>query len=201
MENQNKENLHDQETPRNEHGESHNEEAEGGGNTSGGKENGRHESGDQRNQETADSEAGEQESGEEERGESVCIPADPEERADELINWASVRAGVITLVPGGGALALAGNQVYMVVRIGQVYGAEISASAAKGFILGMGATLAGQTLAHLIPGINIVIAFSVTYGIGKAAKAWIEDGLPPDLGRYRTICDEMKEEGTREAKL
>lgn len=116
-------------------------------------------------------------------GESVC-------------RWAAARAGAIAMIPFAGTVGLIANEIYMIVRLGKIYGETIESSVAKGFLLSMSATLIGQTLANLvyIPGVNIAVAATVTYGIGKAAQAWIADGMPATLNKYRKICVEMKEQ-------
>ena len=51
--------------------------------------------------------------------------------AENLCRWAAARAGVIVVAPGIGTMALIANEVYMIIRIGKVYGKTISQSAAS----------------------------------------------------------------------
>ena len=119
--------------------------------------------------------------------------------ADSLCKWAAARAGAMVWIPGWGAGALVVNEIYMICRLGDVYGTRITSTMAKGFILAFGATIAGQTLASFIPGLNVVIAISVTYGIGKAGKAWIKDGMPKDISKYKDIYEEQKKQAKANA--
>ena len=110
-------------------------------------------------------------------------------QAENLCRWAAARAGVIVVAPGIGTMALVANEVYMIIRIGQVYGVDISQSTAFGFLASLGATFAGQTLATLIPiaPMQVAVGISVTYAVGKAAQAWIDAGTPSDLGSIREV--------------
>ena len=63
-----------------------------------------------------------------------------DEQAEELCRWAAARAGVIVVAPLLGTLALCANEVYLVIRLGKVYGKNISESTAAGFIASLGAT-------------------------------------------------------------
>lgn len=114
------------------------------------------------------------------------------EEAEDVCRWGAARAGAIVLLPLLGPLSLMANQVYMVVRIGEVYGARPSNAAIKGFVMAFAGSLAGATLATLVPlpFTQIPIAVGVTYGLGRAAQAWIADGMPEDLERYRQTFDD-----------
>ena len=122
--------------------------------------------------------------------ENIIITKDDE--AESVCRWGAARAGAIATIPLAGAVALMANEVYMIMRIGTIYGARVDASAAKGFMLAMAGTIIGRTVACLIPGLNIVVAVTVTYGIGKAAQAWITDGMPDVFEKYKGIFEEMK---------
>jgi uncharacterized protein (DUF697 family) len=111
-------------------------------------------------------------------------------RAQSLCKWGAARAGVVVLMPGLGTVALVANEIYMVLRIGRVYGVKLTTSSVKGFILSLGGLFAGKTLATLIPfgPLQIPIAIGVTYGVGKAAQAWIRDGMPVDVEKYKEVA-------------
>jgi len=128
-------------------------------------------------------------------------PPTPEElererEADALIRWATARAGVIVVAPIIGSMALMANEAYLVVRLAKLHGIQLSSSAIGGFLAGLGGTLAGQTLATAFPfpPLQIPIGMSVTYAVGKVAKAWLEDGMPKDLSKYKQVFEESKAE-------
>jgi uncharacterized protein (DUF697 family) len=129
-----------------------------------------------------------------------AIPAPEEmerdEKADALIRWATARAGVIVVAPLVGSMALMANEAYMVVRLAKLHGIELSGSALGGFLAGLTGTLAGQTLATTFPfpPLQIPIGMSVTYAVGKVAKAWLNDGMPKDLSQYKGVFKESKDE-------
>ena len=119
-----------------------------------------------------------------------------EKEVENLCRWAAARAGVIVVAPGIGTMALIANEVYMIVRIGKVYGKTISQSTAAGFLASMGAAFAGQTLATLLPfpPMQIGIGVSVTYAVGKAAQAWIIAGMPSSFENIRQIFESVKKD-------
>jgi uncharacterized protein (DUF697 family)/predicted GTPase len=101
---------------------------------------------------------------------------------------------MIVVAPGIGTMALVANEIYMIIRIGKVYGIELSHSAAFGFLASLGAAFAGQTLATLVPiaPMQIAVGVSVTYAVGKAAQAWIKAGMPHDMDSVRNIFKAAK---------
>ena len=125
-----------------------------------------------------------------------------DEEAEKLIRWAAGRAGVIVAAPLLGTAALIANEVYMISKVGAVYGVELNQKAVLSFIGSLGATVVGSTLATLIPLslMQIPIGVSVTYGVGKAAQRWIKDGMPDDTKPYRAVFEEEKAEGEKEEK-
>lgn len=48
-----------------------------------------------------------------------------DEQAAKLIQWGAARAGVIVLTPFLGTAALIANEVYMITRIGDIYGINL----------------------------------------------------------------------------
>lgn len=132
----------------------------------------------------------------------INIIDDRDKEAEGLIRWAAGRAGVIVAAPLLGTAALVANEVYMISKIGTVYGVELNQKAVLSFIGSLGATVVGSTLATLIPIsiMQIPIGVSVTYGIGKAAQRWIKDGMPDDTKPYRAVFEEEKAEGEKDVK-
>ena len=132
----------------------------------------------------------------------IHIIDDRDKEAEGLIRWAAGRAGVIVAAPLVGTAALVANEVYMISKIGTVYGVELNQKAILSFIGSLGAIVVGSTLATLIPltFMQIPIGVSVTYGLGKAAQRWIKDGMPDDTKPYRAVFEEEKAEGEKEEK-
>lgn len=127
----------------------------------------------------------------------VDIKDDRDEEADSLINWGAARAGVIVVAPLLGTLSLIANEVYMISKIGAVYDVKLADKAALSFLGSLGATVTGSLAATLIPipFMQVPIAVGVTYGVGKAAKKWIKDGMPDDVKPYLAVFEEEKEKG------
>ncbi len=119
--------------------------------------------------------------------------------ADSIITWAAARAGVIVLAPVVGGSFLVANEIYMIVRIGQVYGQQLTTSAAGGFVVGMAGMVGGQLLAGLfpIPGFSTLVGMGTTFAMGHAAKAWIKDGTPSDVKRYKEVAAKARAEADR----
>lgn len=132
----------------------------------------------------------------------INIIDDRDETADSLIRWGAGRAGVIVAAPLLGTVALIANEVYMISKIGKVYGVELNQTAVLSFLGSMGATVVGSTLATLIPiaAMQIPIGVSVTYGVGKAAQRWIKDGMPDDTRPYKEVFEEEKANGEKDEK-
>ena len=124
-----------------------------------------------------------------------------DEKAEELCRWAAARAGVIVVVPLLGTIALCANEVYLVIRIGKLYGKTISEASAAGFLASLGAAFAGQSLATLIPfpPTQIAIGVAVTYAVGKVAQEWVKGGMSEDVEQLSQVWDKAK--GFAEEKL
>ena len=152
--------------------------------------------------ENVDGEADYDELPEDEAEVEVDIRDDRDEAADSLIHWAAARAGAIVVLPFVGSLTLMANEVYMIVKIGKVYNIDLVEKSALAFIGALGGTVTGTLAATLIPIplMQIPIAVGVTYGVGKAAKQWIKDGMPDDVKPYLAVFEEAKEEGEARAE-
>lgn len=133
--------------------------------------------------------------------EPVKILSDEELNAEveSLCRWAAGRAGVIVIAPVLGQIALAANEIYLVKRIANLYGVKFDEAATCAFVGALGGTFVGQSLATLIPfpPLQIPIGMGVTYAVGKAANAWIKDGMPnlADFSdKYKHIFEEAKDQ-------
>jgi uncharacterized protein (DUF697 family) len=120
--------------------------------------------------------------------------------ADEICVWGAARAGGIILVPVLGTVALAANEAYMVSRIADIYGVELSGQAIKGFIGAVSGSLVGHFIAGFFPGFNIPIGVVVTYAVGKTAQQWIKDGMPPDVVKYKDLFEKAKRDARARAQ-
>lgn len=100
-------------------------------------------------------------------------PVDIEWEAEKICRWGAARAGVIVVAPLVGTMALMANEVYMIMRLGELRGVKLEESAVLGLLTSLGATFVGQTLVTLIPiaPIQVPVGVSVTYAVGKAANA------------------------------
>lgn len=106
----------------------------------------------------------------------VTFIDDRDKEAEGLIHWAAARAGVIVAAPLLGTVSLIANEVYMISKIGSVYGVDVPQKAVLSFIGSLGATVVGTTVATLlpIPFIQIPIGISVTYGLGKGPSVGLK---------------------------
>ena len=78
-------------------------------------------------------------------------PVDIEWEAEKICRWGAARAGVIVVAPLVGTMALMANEVYMIMRLGELRGVKLEESAVLGLLTSLGATFVGQTLVTLIP--------------------------------------------------
>jgi uncharacterized protein (DUF697 family)/ethanolamine utilization protein EutP (predicted NTPase) len=118
--------------------------------------------------------------------------------ADKCINWGAGRAATIAFIP----LPLAdvgpliANEAYMIHKLAGIYGfaADKSIIAMLGGVAG--GSFAGKLIASFLPGLKIAIAAGVTYGVGKAAKAYFES----DMNLGIDILKEKFKMGEKESK-
>ncbi|MBS5519253.1 MAG: hypothetical protein KHX13_02810 [Acidaminococcus intestini] len=124
-------------------------------------------------------------------------PVDYEKEAEYICRWGAARASVIVMTPFLGSLALMANEVYMITRLSDLYGVELETGAIAGLIGSLGASFVGQTLFTLIPfpPLQVPMAVAITYGVGKAADAWLKAGQPKDMARIKEIFEEARKEG------
>lgn len=122
---------------------------------------------------------------------------DTDWESEKLCRWAAARAGVIVIAPVLGSMALIANEVYMITRLAELRGVKLSEGAIMGLLGSLGATFVGQTLVTLIPvaPIQVPVAISVTYGVGKAASAWIKAGRPEDVASFKEVYEKARKEG------
>ena len=117
-----------------------------------------------------------------------------EKKVEELCLWAAARAAAVVVLPFVGTVALIANEVYLVKKIGDLYGQKLSESVILGFIASLGASVVGSTLATLLPysPTKLVIGATITYGVGKSAHEWLKAGRPDDMKIFKKVFDEAK---------
>ena len=122
-----------------------------------------------------------------------------DEEADSYIRWGAGRSFAIALpcaLPLSDMIPLSLNEAYMIMRIGSVYGETVGKNT-MGILTGVAAgSVAGKFLATLMPpGLKSVVAASVTYGLGKAAKAYFRSGKTLSREALREEFVRAKKEG------
>lgn len=126
---------------------------------------------------------------------------DMEWEAEKICRWGAARASVIVVAPLLGSMALIANEVYMITRLADLRGVTLSEGAAMGLLGSLGATFVGQSVATIIPmpALQVPLAISITYGVGKAANAWLKAGRPEDVAAFREVYEKARKEGADNA--
>lgn len=129
------------------------------------------------------------------------VDIDTEWEAEKLCRWGAARASVLVVAPVLGTMALIANEVYMITRLADLRGVKISEGTALGLLGSLGATFIGQSVFTLLPiaAIQIPLAVSITYGVGKAANAWLKAGRPEDVASFREVFEKARKEGAENA--
>lgn len=125
------------------------------------------------------------------------------EEAESLCRWAAARAGVIVVAPLLGTMSLIANEIYMIIKLGQVYEEKISEQAAVSILGSLGAYFVGSTLTTLIPfpPLQIPVAVGTTYALGRVVTEWLKAGKPDDLSAFKTVYDDAMESAKRNLDL
>lgn len=126
---------------------------------------------------------------------------DTEGEAEKICRWGAARSSVLVVTPLLGTMALIANEVYMISRLADLRGIKLSEGAALGLLASLGATFVGQSVFTLlpIPVIQIPLAISITYGVGRAANAWLKAGRPEDIAAFREVYEKARKEGAENA--
>lgn len=116
--------------------------------------------------------------------------------ADEYINWAAGRAAAIALIPLplADVAPLMANEAYMIYRIGAAYGYAVDNSILTMLAGVAGGSIAGKLAASFLPFLKVPIAAGITYGVGKAAKAYFESGMTMNISELKEIFIEGEKE-------
>lgn len=113
------------------------------------------------------------------------------------------RAAAIAFVPIPlvDVVPLIANETYMIYRLAEVYGIPVDDTVITMILGCAGGSIAGKLAASLLPFLKIPIAAGITYGIGKAAKAYFESDMMLDKAELReTFLKEEREAKKREWK-
>ena len=112
-----------------------------------------------------------------------------QEEVEMICRWAAARAAGIAALPKFNYAGLLANDVYMVSRIAQVYGVCPAKEGITGFLVGLGGSAVAALVCTMVPSVilRVPVAAAITYGVGKMAAKWIEDGMPtcPNFEEYR----------------
>jgi predicted GTPase/uncharacterized protein (DUF697 family) len=118
--------------------------------------------------------------------------------ADDYINWAAGRAAAIALIPLplADVAPLVANEVYMIYKLAGVYGIAVDSTIITMLLGCAGGSIVGKIGTSFLPFLKVPIAAAITYGVGKAAKAYFESDMTLDM---ETLKAEFIA-GEREAK-
>ncbi len=121
--------------------------------------------------------------------ETLAQATNVQEEVEMICRWAAARAAGIAALPKFNYAGLLANDVYMVSRIAQVYGVCPAKEGITGFLVGLGGSAVAALVCTIVPTIvlRVPVAAAITYGVGKMAAKWIEDGMPtcPNFEEYR----------------
>ena len=112
-----------------------------------------------------------------------------QEEVEAICRWAAARAAGIAALPKFNYPGLLANDVYMVTRIAQAHGQCPVTNGVTSFLVGLGGSAVAALLCTLVPTavVRVPVAAAITYGVGKMAAKWVEDGMPacPNFEEYR----------------
>ncbi len=127
---------------------------------------------------------------------------DVDQEAEKICRWAAARAGAIVITPFLGSVTLMANEVYMISRLATLYGVDLENGAIAGLMGSLGASFIGQTFFTFIPfpPLQVPMAVSITYGVGKAANAWLKAGGTSDFSKFKEVYEQARKEGLSKVK-
>ena len=121
--------------------------------------------------------------------ETLAQATNVQEEVEMICRWAAARAAGIAALPSFTYAGLLANDVYMVSRIAQVYGVCPAKEGVTSFLVGLGGSAVAALVCTIVPTVilRVPVAAAITYGVGKMAAQWIEDGMPtcPNFEAYR----------------
>ena len=129
--------------------------------------------------------------------ETLAQATNVQEEVEMICRWAAARAAGIAALPSFTYAGLLANDVYMVSRIAQVYGVCPAKEGVTSFLVGLGGSAVAALVCTLVPTaiLRVPVAAAITYGVGKMAAQWIEEGMPacPNFESYRQRLVEIYE--------
>ena len=129
--------------------------------------------------------------------ETLAQATNVQEEVEMICRWAAARAAGIAALPSFTYAGLLANDVYMVSRIAQAYGVCPAKEGVTSFLVGLGGSAVAALVCTLVPTaiLRVPVAAAITYGVGKMAAQWIEDGMPacPNFENYRQRLVEIYE--------
>lgn len=107
--------------------------------------------------------------------------------ADSYINWAAGRAAAIALIPLplADAVPLMANEIHLIHKLASLYGMNADKETITAIMGCVGGSVIGKLATGILPVAKIPVAAGVTYGVGKAAKAYFESGKTMDAATLR----------------
>ncbi len=129
--------------------------------------------------------------------ETLAQATNVQEEVEMICRWAAARAAGIAALPSFTYAGLLANDVYMVRRIAQAYGVCPAKEGVTSFLVGLGGSAVAALVCTLVPTaiLRVPVAAAITYGVGKMAAQWIEEGMPacPNFENYRQRLVEIYE--------
>lgn len=129
--------------------------------------------------------------------ETLAQATNVQEEVETICRWAAARAAGIAALPSFTYAGLLANDVYMVSRIAQAYGVCPAKEGVTSFLVGLGGSAVAALVCTVVPTVilRVPVAAAITYGVGKIAAQWIEEGMPvcPNFDNYRQRLVEIYE--------
>ena len=129
--------------------------------------------------------------------ETLAQATNVQEEVETICRWAAARAAGIAALPSFTYAGLLANDVYMVSRIAQAYGVCPAKEGVTSFLVGLGGSAVAALVCTIVPTVilRVPVAAAITYGVGKIAAQWIEEGMPvcPNFENYRQCLVEIYE--------
>ena len=129
--------------------------------------------------------------------ETLAQATNVQEEVEMICRWAAARAAGIAALPSFTYAGLLAKDVYMVRRIAQAYGVCPDKEGVTSFLVGLGGSAVAALVCTLVPTaiLRVPVAAAITYGVGKMAAQWIEEGMPacPNFENYRQRLVEIYE--------
>jgi uncharacterized protein (DUF697 family)/GTP-binding protein EngB required for normal cell division len=119
--------------------------------------------------------------------------------ANSFIYSATGRAAAIAItpIPLTDVAPLIANELYMIYKIGNLYGYAVTSQILTMLAGVAGASFSGKLLASFLPGVKILIATGITFAVGKVAKAYFESGMKLDENELKEKYKQAEKESKK----